>query len=231
MHRQANHSLIATMSIDALPTELDNRILTFLDHDALNTVSKISNTYGRVAEPYLYRHIKHTTSHEVNMRWLIVTLLHRPELAAHIKTIEFFEDHRTRDGIFIDAQRTVQLSILLEQAVDKLHQTIRNMLGSKADKAELQVSWLGAILADDYVEGSLALIVCLAHNIESLIFIGEVRKGVMTGYQGDLLTTIMWETFNHFYSETSGSIQPATTPRDSRPFGVFTISTSRHSRL
>jgi hypothetical protein len=43
------------MSLSALSTELDNRILDFLDHDALNAISKISKYYRSVAEPRLYR--------------------------------------------------------------------------------------------------------------------------------------------------------------------------------
>lgn len=200
------------MSIDALPSELDNRILALLDHDALNAMSKTSKTYRGVSEPFLYRRIKFTASHDVSMRWLVVTILHRPNLAAHIRTVNFSEDHRTRGDSVVEAQRKSESSALLEQAIVKLHRTIQTTLGSETGKAEIRVSWMGAVLADNHVEGSLALIVCLAYNIECLTIMGAVGGGVTTGYYGHLLTSIMWEAFNHFYSEPSGSLQ------DSRPF-------------
>lgn len=62
---------------------------------------------------------------------------------------------------------------------------------------------MGSILVDDHLEGSLAPIVRLAHNIESLIFIGEVSKGVITGYHGDFLTTVSYQdarAYAHHYS-------------------------------
>jgi len=200
------------MSIDALPSELDNRILTLLDHDALNAMSKTSKTYRGVSEPFLYRHIKFAASHDVTIRWLVVTILHRPDLTTHIRTVKFSEDHRTSGDSVVKVQRMSESSTLLEQAVVKLHRTIQTMLGSETGKAEIRVSWMGAVLTDDHVEGSLALIVCLAYNIECLTIMGTVGGGVTTGYYGHLLTSVMWESFNHFYSAPSGSLQ------DSRPF-------------
>jgi hypothetical protein len=61
--------------------------------------------------------------------------------------------------------------------------------------AGLRITWIGAVLADDHVEGSLALIVCLATHIESLVFGGEMRRGVVTGYHGERLTSIMWAVY------------------------------------
>ncbi|KAJ4990445.1 hypothetical protein SVAN01_04107 [Stagonosporopsis vannaccii] len=98
--------------------------------------------YRRKAEPVLYRHIHLTSSQDVSMRWLVVTVLYRPELAAHIRTVRFSEDHRTSEDIVVKVQQKSQPSELLERAVGKLHRMTKDMLGSDTTKADIRVSWM-----------------------------------------------------------------------------------------
>jgi hypothetical protein len=79
------------MSFDALPTELDNQILLCLDHDGLDAMSQTSKTYRTITEPFLYRNLELKTGNHVSIRWLVVTLLCRPEVAAFIRAIRIVE--------------------------------------------------------------------------------------------------------------------------------------------
>ncbi|KAF1945077.1 hypothetical protein EJ02DRAFT_451912 [Clathrospora elynae] len=81
------------MSLSALPTELDSRILDFLEHDALNAMLKVSKYYRGVAEPYLYRHLAFTNLQDTEVRALLLGVVSRPLLATHIKFIRLNRDH------------------------------------------------------------------------------------------------------------------------------------------
>ncbi|KAJ8108605.1 hypothetical protein OPT61_g8059 [Boeremia exigua] len=206
------------MSFDALPTEFDNRILALLDHDSLNAMSRTSKMYRMVTEPFLYRHIELNSGSGVGIRWLVVTLLSRPELAAYTKTIKCLKTEWSSVEKDANSQGTRHPSVSLERLIDKLRITTSDTLGSDADVAKLRVAWMGAILADDHIDGSLALIASLAHNIESITVADKVRQGAITSYYGELLTLVMWEAFNHSYLDSSKSGNSMTTSQGERPF-------------
>lgn len=188
------------MSFDALPTELDNHILLYLDHDGLNAMSQTSKTYRTITEPFLYRNLELKAGNHVSIRWLVITLLCRPEVAAYIKRIEIAEDGPTNQDNKVvlwsgELGPTQRQSAVLEQHLSRLHEIMINALGPDSDMAGLRITWIGAVLADDHVEGSLALIVCLAVHLESLVLGDEMRRGVVTGYHGERLTSVMWAVF------------------------------------
>lgn len=180
-----------TMSFGALPAELDNHILAFLDHHALNSMSKTSRTYRKVTEPFLYRHNKLTAEHNISIRWLVVTLLSRSELAAHIKSITFVEKDRLPDRDAWSIRMLCHPSELLEQAISAVHKAIVEVFGSAPELADVRMQWMGAILGRDYLEGCLTLSVCLAVNLESLTLIDDLTSEDITGCHGRLLTLIM----------------------------------------
>lgn len=186
------------MSLDTLPTELHDQVLTYLDHDALNTMSLTSKAYRGITEPFLYRHIVLKAEKLVSIRWLVVTILYRPDLAAHIKTIMFDNTTRTTDVNANGSANAEHLSAHLEQKISKLHEMTANALGTGLETASTRVSWLGEVLADDHLEGSLTLIAYLAFNLESLIVRDGGGPGEPPGYYGKLLTSTISEAFNHW---------------------------------
>lgn len=88
---QSHSRLLSThppiMSLAKLSTELDNSILRLCDYDALRALCATSKYYRNLAEPYLYEKIDFTVDDAEGMRLLVLTLLKRPDLGKHIKSV------------------------------------------------------------------------------------------------------------------------------------------------
>jgi hypothetical protein len=82
------------MSLSSLSTEFDTKIakcLTDSPHD-FNSFYKISKGYRAVADPILYETIRIGHSDEVTLRLFLLSLIHHPDLALHIKSLSILDD-------------------------------------------------------------------------------------------------------------------------------------------
>ena len=163
---------IAAMSFDRLPIEIVHDVAGFLPSTDCTTVSRVSKTCRAAAEPHLYRDPVFFVNCEIRVRWLLATLLHRPKLAAYIKSIKFLG--RTPSYMVATATASPRPSCdaceYIEDARAALDTAMLDICGSQPDLAWRRSSWKGAVLADNYLEGSLALIVCMAVNIKVFAF-------------------------------------------------------------
>jgi hypothetical protein len=150
------------MSLPALSTELDNRILDFLDYDALNAISKISKYYRSVAEARLYRNLHLDSAHIKIVQALLLTLVSRPDLAAHIASIKLSSltrasDEANHEGFY---QRSLQQIPAVQAAMA--------VMRGPGVPAKLLVDWMGAVTGPHAAEGGLAFILGCATNIQCL---------------------------------------------------------------
>ncbi|KAF2632800.1 hypothetical protein BU25DRAFT_83026 [Macroventuria anomochaeta] len=76
------------MSLKALPTGRDERLLDYLHCRELSAMSKVPKYYRRIVEPRLYRQTHLSAARNINARWLLLTLLSRNDLTTHIKQLE-----------------------------------------------------------------------------------------------------------------------------------------------
>lgn len=156
------------MRFSALPTELDNRILSFCGHDALHNMSLVFKYYRKLSKPLLYRDIKFDRKLEIHIRLLLLTLVHRPDCAEHIKSVSFSAEWEEAVVIHQYSLRH-DPGQRLENAVGVIQSSIQKIFGRHPSDADLRLQWLRAIIADDgFLECSLALIMCLAVNLESV---------------------------------------------------------------
>jgi hypothetical protein len=75
------------MSINGLSTELDTNIAEYCDHGSLLALSSTSRYWQALSEPLWYEHVRLTAEHTDKVKILLLTLLDRPSLAQHIRTI------------------------------------------------------------------------------------------------------------------------------------------------
>lgn len=73
----------------ALPTELDNRILSSCGHDTLHDISSVSEYYRKLSGPLLYRDLGFDRRFEIHVRLLLLALIQRPDCAEHVKSVSF----------------------------------------------------------------------------------------------------------------------------------------------
>jgi hypothetical protein len=73
------------MSLEALPTELDLRIIGFLDTKHKSALSRVSKYYRDVAEPLLYERVQLWGHDDHRVRQLLLTLLQRKDLRHLVK--------------------------------------------------------------------------------------------------------------------------------------------------
>ncbi len=182
------------MSLNALPTELDERLLGYLDRKELSAVSKISKYYRHITEPRLYSDIKFSSDEQAAVRWLIITLLERPQLAAFIKAVglskpDYPQDAAIRRGV------SGELALRILQLLPKIRNVIRNSLRGKGEKdSSLRDEWLDAIVSVD-AHGPFALIMCLAEQAES------VTLSAAEGPHGTLLCNFIAGLHSTSYSD------------------------------
>ena len=161
------------MSFDQLPIEIIHSITGFLPSRYFSTVSRVSKICRAAAEPHLYRDLVFCVAHKRRVRWLLATLLHRPKLAAYIKSIcvvGLRPPHMVMTATF-PPRPSCDMGGYIEHAGTALDTAIQDICGSQPLLASQRNSWKGAVLNDDYFEGSLALIVCMAINVKSIALV------------------------------------------------------------
>ncbi|CAO2657147.1 Nn.00g032730.m01.CDS01 [Neocucurbitaria sp. VM-36] len=134
-----------------------------MDHGTLNNLSKVSKYYRSIAEPYLYRHFSFWTRQKTNIRWLFLTIVSRPDLAAHIRSCKLVEFGRHIKGEALDTG----LDEIFCEMFQQLKSIVLDILGPNAPP-ELISNWVIALVRPDYFEGCLAYILFRAVSIESL---------------------------------------------------------------
>jgi hypothetical protein len=84
-------------SLHALPTELDEQIIRYLNTADTARLSCVSKYYRRVAEPYLYDSIE-LCSHDCNrIKLLLLALIRRKDLGQMIHHFELRQDGQPED--------------------------------------------------------------------------------------------------------------------------------------
>lgn len=153
------------MSFEGLPTELDSHVLSFLEIPELSAMSMVSKTYRRVAEPYLYRQLICSTESPLSVRWLLITMIQRPELAAYIRSITL--DQSTFSGKRT-CEKAEKAAGCLEGYCQAIQMIIYDILRPPRDTADNCLFWFSQALSDDYLEASLTVVICPSTNIESI---------------------------------------------------------------
>ncbi|KAH7079006.1 hypothetical protein BKA63DRAFT_551456 [Paraphoma chrysanthemicola] len=167
------------MHISKLPTELDINIARFIDtKHHVSALSQISKFYRNdVAEPLLYgTFVFDVRDRRTNYQFLLA-LLQRPELALHINSMRI-NTHRETLGslgfvLFKESTTDQKKQIwFLNSVISKLISSIMCTELETDESIELQNRLLGGLymheVSDNRDETVLALILCMATNVEAL---------------------------------------------------------------
>ncbi|KAF2108791.1 hypothetical protein BDV96DRAFT_605236 [Lophiotrema nucula] len=153
------------MSMLKLSSELDGRILSFLEGDrsALNSLSRVSKYYRGLAIPYLYKNLHFDTAQEDRIHYLLFTLLENPELALHVKTFAL----NTAPTLPPDKKNTAYYAELWD-SVNCIRHTI-NDLGRHYLPIQVLLQWNSSVFAQyPSFDGQIAIVLCMATNLEEL---------------------------------------------------------------
>ena len=147
------------MSFDGLPVEIVHGIAGFLTKTDCTTVSRVSKTCRAAVGPYLYRDPVFFVNCKIRVRWLLATLLHRPKLAAYIKSIKFLGSPPPYMVATASAspRPSCDASEYIEDARAALDTATLDMWFSTGSGVATKLP-KRAVLADNYLQGSLALI-------------------------------------------------------------------------
>jgi len=166
------------MSLKALPTEIDEQILDYLEQTDLSTLSKVYKYHRKIAEPLLYHTIKLRDNRSIKIRSLLLTLLSRNDLAHHIRRLLVRLDSLSLPRC---RQLTSEVDNRMEEALPAIQDSIKTIIGTDAGTAGVRTTWLGSILSEDFEGGTAALVACLASKIENISFIYTLSTGYSDG--------------------------------------------------
>jgi hypothetical protein len=159
------------MSMAALPTELDTRIIEHLhethDRRALWAMSLVSRYCNVLTEPFLYRTIAIDDKLEVRVKRLMMTLLDRNKLGDHIKSIAVSAP-LLADCSFTELENVTRA---LRQYVGKGKRTVRDV---DPDMEYFNRNWVAAVFERSNhhdtrrpnMDGAMAIVFALAVNVE-----------------------------------------------------------------
>ncbi|KAF2651246.1 hypothetical protein K491DRAFT_720033 [Lophiostoma macrostomum CBS 122681] len=155
------------MSIHALSTELDTRVIELLNgnHKALDAMSRVSKYYRGLSEPFLYRKLKFSTNSERRIHCLFLTILSRKDLAKHIKIFKLINCDDLENPK--DNKEESYYRDLLSRMCD-IRDTIET-ISARCVSAKVKALWLSSVFKGfPSFDGALAIILCLATNVETL---------------------------------------------------------------
>lgn len=193
------------MSLQALPTEMDEQILGHLAPSDLSTMSKVSKYHRKIAEPLLYRTITLWDDRSINIRSLLLTLLSRRDLALHIRRLLVRLDLRSSRNLPL----TSEVDNRMEEALPAIQDSIKTIIGTGAGTARIRTTWLGSVLSEDFVGGTSALVVCMALNIKVVTFISTTSTGHFDGCS--TFSKMLSEAASSTSSQHSGRLSKLTT--------------------
>ncbi|KAI4637025.1 hypothetical protein J4E93_010691 [Alternaria ventricosa] len=149
--------------MDRLSTELDEKIIQHLVGKEASALSMTSKYYRSLAEPQLYRELNFSTKQCIDLMLLFDTLVDRQDLAKHIHSFTI-----TTNGIpqFTLAFDAVFFS-RFQSKINEYERVIREVIPSSSRSRARQ--WLDRMhLGEPMIDGQLAMIACLAGNMEHL---------------------------------------------------------------
>jgi hypothetical protein len=154
--------------MNKLSTELDSKIANCLDGDtqALSAFSKVNKYYRIVAEPYLYKDLVFHPDDDVPLKRLLLTLLHRKELALHISSVRL--DDNVGSLPITDAKRT-SLNNDVWAHTSAVFDVTKDDSGFNRPRS-YTFHWLYHIVQDyglDF-DSSAAFILCMATNLQQI---------------------------------------------------------------
>lgn len=163
------------MSLDRLPTEIDEQIVAHLQHDcdqrALNALSRASRSCYRVASSALYRDIVVHTNECWRWIYLLRTLLECPEHALLIRSIQYTKSTtpiHTSAGT--DATDSPALGDLIShENRDALKRLVNVHTINQIDTSFAKVMYDHIITSNEGSYGVLALILSISVNVETII--------------------------------------------------------------
>lgn len=163
--------------MDGLPTEVDDSIVQRLPVAALNAMSKVSRTYHAIAMPYLYRDIVFDLKRGFRIYQLLATLLERKNMAAHVRAIAIENETGSIPGF------DYALYTRLLRHTNNIQDLIKALVAdTNNDEPHSTWSWICSIyegIRKPSIQGGpLALLLCLATNLERLDFKCEMMPSV-----------------------------------------------------
>jgi hypothetical protein len=154
------------MSFAALPTELDTRIISFMDHCSLDNMSRSSKYYRQITEPFLYRHLDFTDAKNGSIKRLGLALLARRPLARYITS--FACNHDRYGNVDPDLAKDEGFSSQMLNRLPVVQKLIGELLGPGASAAD-QLGWLSSLISvESSVDRFIALILSFATNLDNL---------------------------------------------------------------
>jgi hypothetical protein len=151
--------------MQSLSTELDEMILGYLDPLALSALSMTSKYYRRIAEPHLYKNLVFYVEDAYGVFNLLFNLVNRQELAQHIQSFTLLDDPDYHDKQIRGVGEAFHWT--LRKFGKKISRLIEDLCVDESFAFALR--WQRAIVHDGtYLYGALALILCLAHNLQHL---------------------------------------------------------------
>jgi len=162
------------MSLSDLSTEIDEMIIQYLPHHALNNLTLTNKYYRKIAEPYLYRNIQVRSPNILSVPRLLLTLISRRELSQHIRSFAFdIANERWEADLhnlsYYDPSNTIEkVSKDLSKKSSEVQHALKE-LAYPLKEPLFDVTWYYNVSREIWtVDASLALILCLATNLEHL---------------------------------------------------------------
>jgi hypothetical protein len=130
------------MSFAVLSTEMDTRIISFLDHRPLDNMSRTYKYYRQITEPFLYRHLDFEGLDHTAIMQLSVVLTNRRDLASYIKSFKLYDNIKP-NGV----KTSESFSSQLLKSISDIQNIMVKVLRSDASPAD-QLQWLRALIAE-----------------------------------------------------------------------------------
>ncbi|KAI4912508.1 hypothetical protein J4E90_005912 [Alternaria incomplexa] len=162
------------MSLSDLSTEIDEMIIQYLPHHALHNLTLTNKYYRKIAEPYLYGNVQVRSSNILSVPRLLLTLISRRELSQHIRSFAFDIANEQWEAdlhylSYYDPNNTIEkVSKDLSKKSSEVQKALRD-LAYPLKEPLFDVTWYYNVSREIWtIDASLALILCLATNLEHL---------------------------------------------------------------
>jgi len=162
------------MSLSHLSTEIDEMIMQYLPHQALHNLTLTNKYYRKIAELYLYRNVQVRSPNILSVPRLLLTLISRRELSQHIRSFAFDIANEQWEAdlhylSYYDSNNTIEkVSKDLSKKSSEVQHALKN-LACPLQEPLFDVTWYYNVSREIWaIDASLALIICLATNLEHL---------------------------------------------------------------
>ncbi|KAI4675307.1 uncharacterized protein J4E84_010199 [Alternaria hordeiaustralica] len=162
------------MSLSDLSTEIDEMIIQYLPHHALHNLTLTNKYYRKIAEAQLYRNIEVRSPNILSVPRLLLTLISRRELSQHIRSFAFDIANEQWEAdlhylSYYDPSNTIEkVSKDLSKKSSEVQHALKE-LAFPLKEPLFDVTWYYNVSREIWtIDASLALILCLATNLEHL---------------------------------------------------------------